>query len=236
MKYIIILLTVISFKAVSQNLVPNSDFETKGDCPTALGQINLASGWFSPNTGTPDYFNDCSASYSFGTEFNKKGGQIPYSGHGYGGILISNLHKNIYYEYLESELNSPLERGKLYCIKMHVSLGNSDYAVKGLGVVISQNVVRTTDPGKFTLPFRRLVNDRPLTDSLSWVCAHEVYKANGNEKFITLGFFGNDEDFIRLRLNPKLDASFFSAYYFIDDVSLEAITKEEDCSCPQGTD
>ena len=79
----------------------------------------------------------------------------------------------------------------------------------------------------------QLVNDNPLTDSLSWMCVKGVYKANGNEKFLTFGFFGKDEDFIRLRMNPKFDSSFYSAYYFIDDVSLEATTNSEDCTCPK---
>ena len=231
MKHFLILFLLVSVQVYSQNLVPNSDFESKIDCPSALGEIEFAKGWISPNIGTPDYFNDCSSSFLFGTEFNKKGGQIPHSGHGYGGIQISNLHKNFHYEYLETELTSPLQSGILYCIKMYVSLGNSDCAVKELGAVISQTLIKSTDPGKFNLPFMQLVNDYPLTDSLSWVCVKGVYKANGNEKFLTFGFFGNDEDFIRLRLNPKLDSSFYTAYYFIDDVTMEAISNSEDCNC-----
>jgi OmpA-OmpF porin, OOP family len=231
MKRFLVLILLISLKSFSQNLIPNSDFESKIDCPSALGEIEFAKGWISPNNGTPDYFNDCSTSFNFGTEFNKKGGQIPRSGHGYGGIQINNLHKNLHYEYLETELTSPLQSGKLYCIKMYVSLGNSDCAVNELGAIISQNLLKSTDPGKFNLPFMHLVNENQLTDSLSWICVKGVYTAKGNEKFLTFGFFGNDEDFIRLRLDPKSDSSFYTAYYFIDDVSLEAITNIDDCNC-----
>jgi hypothetical protein len=231
MKYFLILLFLLSIQVYSQNLVPNSDFESKFDCPSGLGEIDFAKGWISPNNGTPDYFNDCSASFNSGTEFNKKGGQIPHSGHGYGGIQINNLHKNLYYEYLETELTSPLQQGKLYCINMYVSLGNSDCAVKELGAVISQNLVKSNELGKLNLPFTRLVSENSLTDSLSWMCVKGVYAAKGDEKFLTFGFFGNDEDFIRLRVNPKLDSSFYTAYYFIDDVSLKAIKNSEDCNC-----
>jgi hypothetical protein len=231
MKYLLILFLLLSVQSFSQNLVPNSGFESKIDCPSALGEIDFARGWISPNNGTPDYFNDCSASFDFGTEFNKKGGQIPYSGHGYGGIQINNLHKNLYYEYLETELTSPLQSGMLYCFKMYVSLGNSDCAVKELGVVISQNAIKSAELGKFNLPFIRLVSENSLTDTLSWTCVKGIYTARGNEKFVTFGFFGSEEDFVRQKMNPKFDSTFYSSYYFIDDVSLEAISNNGDCNC-----
>jgi hypothetical protein len=231
MKYLFVFCLVLSFQTYSQNLISNSDFESKDGCPNAPGQIHFASGWFSVNSGTPDYFNDCSSSFEFGTEFNKKGGQIAHSGHGYAGIQVSDLHRNLYYEYIETELASPLQAGKTYCIKLFVSLGKSDCAVKEFGAILSQNHLNSSGLGFINLPYIHLESSVPLTDTLSWMCINGMYKAAGNENYLTIGCFGKEEDFMRLKQDPKLDESFFSAYYFIDDVSLEAVKNKEDCNC-----
>jgi hypothetical protein len=119
MKILSILLFALPYGLFAQNLIINSDFESKSSCPDASGQFILADEWFSPNTGTPDYFNDCSPTLEYSTEYNSKGGQIPHSGHGYKGILSENLHNNNFFEYLETHLKEPLKSDQLYCIKLH---------------------------------------------------------------------------------------------------------------------
>lgn len=104
MRFAAILLFLLPVTGYSQNLVINSDFESKSGCPDASGQFLLADEWFSPNIGTPDYFNDCSKTIEYGTEYNNRGGQIPHSGHGYMGILSENMHNNEFFEYIETHL------------------------------------------------------------------------------------------------------------------------------------
>jgi hypothetical protein len=231
LRYILFLFFFLPFFAFSQNLVLNPDFEIHYDCPKSLGQFFLTSGWNSPNVGTPDYFNDCSSSYDFGTEFNKKGGQIAHSGSAYMGIQINNLHKNIFFEYLETKLISPLKAGQLYCLRLFVSLGNSDCAIRNLGIVASQNVIRALDAARIDLPYTELTGEMELTDSLSWTCIKATYKALGGENFITIGNFSKEDSFIRLRSNAKLDSTFLSAYYFIDDVAVIPIKEQGECNC-----
>ena len=233
MRLISAFLILLSFGGFSQNLILNPDFETHRDCPQSLGQYSLSNGWNSPNNGTPDYFNDCSASYNFGTEFNIKGGQIAHSGHAYMGIHMNSLHTNIFFEYLETKLKSPLLAGQLYCISLFVSLGNSDCALKELGVVASQNVIRSTESSRIDLPYIPLLGEGELADSTSWSCIRGTYKARGGENFITLGYFSKENEFVRLRLNPKLDSTFYSAYYFIDDVAVCPVKEPADCNCSQ---
>jgi hypothetical protein len=93
-KYLLFLILCFPLKIFTQNLVPNPDFETKSGCPSGPGQYQMADSWFSANPATPDYFNDCSSTMEYGTEFNTKGGQMPHSGHGYMGIISEDLHQN----------------------------------------------------------------------------------------------------------------------------------------------
>jgi len=231
MRLISILIFLFPSVLFSQNLVINSDFETKTGCPNASGQFILAEEWFSPNMGTPDYFNDCSTTLEYGTEYNCKGGQIPHSGHGYMGILSENLHNNEFFEYLETHLKEPLTRDQQYCVKIYVSLGDCDFALDELGVVFSQSILRDLQAKKIILPYLSLSNGSVLTDTEKWLCIKGIYKAKGGEKFLTIGHFSKEDNFTKVRMNPKNDPSFKSAYYFIDDVSVVPVEDVSACNC-----
>jgi len=215
----------------SQNLVINPDFETKNGCPNASGQFILAEEWFSPNIGTPDYFNDCSSTMEYGTEYNTKGGQIPHSGHGYMGILSENLHNNEFFEYLETHLKEPLKSDQQYCLKLYLSLGDCDFALDELGAVFSQSILKDLQVKKIVLPYLPLTNGSVLSDTEKWMCIKGIYKAKGGEKFLTIGYFDKEDKFIRVRMNPKNDLTFKSAYYFIDDVTMEPVEDASGCKC-----
>ena len=215
----------------AQNHIPNSDFESRSGCPKASGQFILANEWFSPTFGTPDYFNDCSPALDYGTEFNTKGGQIPHSGNGYMGILLENLHSNQYFEYLETHLKEPLKSDQLYCIELYVSLGDCDFALGELGAVISHNILRNLQVKKIVLPYLALTNGSVLSDSEKWMCIKGIYKASGGENFLTIGYFDKEDKFTQVRPDPRNGSLFQSAYYYIDDVSLEPIDDVSGCNC-----
>jgi len=227
------LLVFLSMTAMGQNLVKNSGFEEKSGCPVRAGQIYLANEWFSPNNGSPDYFNDCSPSLEYGTEFNKKGGRLPHSGHGYAGLQFYNMNRNEYYEYLETGLDSALTEGTLYCIKAWVSLGNVSYAFSEFGAVISVEELKTVQPIKMKIPHTMLVSGHRLTDKEKWMCIQGVYKARGGERFITVGQFSDKDEYWNIQTRSATDSIFKSSYYFIDDISLERIKESTDCSCSQ---
>lgn len=230
---VLILLLILPFQLLAQNLISNSDFETRNGCPDSPGQYTLAEGWYSPGSGTPDYFNDCSYTVEYGTEFNCKGGQIPHSGHGYMGITSQELHRNPYYEYLETRLKQPLEEGKNYCIRMYISHGNSSCVLKELGVVFSQTPLKGLTTAKIHLPYTKISNESMQFESKKWMCIKGLYTAHGGENYITFGDFSEDSNFILLRNDPKLDQTFKSAYYFIDDVTVE-LAVDQECNCTAG--
>lgn len=225
------LLAILSLTTLGQNLVKNPGFEEKSGCPVRSGQIYLANEWFSPNNGSPDYFNDCSPSLEYGTEFNKKGGRLPHSGHGYAGLQFYNMNRNEYYEYLETGLDSALTEGALYCIKAWVSLGNVPYAFNEFGAVVSVEELKTVQPVKLKIPHTVLGNGHYLTDKGKWMCIQGIYKARGGERFITVGQFSEEDGYWNLQTRSSTDSIFKSSYYFIDDVTLERVTEVTGCSC-----
>ena len=231
MKILSFLLFALPFGLFAQNLVINSDFESRSGCPNGSGQFVLAEEWFTPNIGTPDYFNDCSPTIEYATEYNIKGGQIPHSGHGYVGIQSENLHNNEFFEYLETHFKEPLISDQLYCVKLYVSLGDCSFALNELGAVISQNILKNLQEKKIVLSYLPLTNGSVLSETEKWMCIKGVYKARGGEKFLTIGYFNKEDKFTEIRVDPKTGSTFRSAYYFIDDVSLEPINDISACNC-----
>lgn len=217
----------------AQNLVPNPGFEQKNGCPDGPGQINLTRFWVSPNIATPDYFNDCSAWLDYGTEFNKKGGQVAHSGQAYAGLQFYYLNRNEFFEYIQTRLDTVLVSGQLYCIKAFVSLGKADYAYRELGALLSVNEVKSVDAHKLKLPCTPLENGQYLVDQDRWMCISGLYKAKGNERLLTIGDFSPHDEFWNIKTRSHTDSLFKSTFYFIDDVSLEAIKDSSECACLQ---
>ncbi|MFZ4523441.1 MAG: hypothetical protein ACOYNC_17190 [Bacteroidales bacterium] len=217
--------------AFSQNLLRNPGFELKSDCPGRPGQINLADFWSSPNTATPDYFNDCATGLDYGTEFNKKGGQVPHAGHAYAGLQFYCMNRNEFYEYLQTQLDTAMTAGQLYCITAFVSLGKADYALKELGALLSVTALKSPDAHKLKIPYTSLGNGEYLTDQDQWICIKGLYKAKGNERLLTIGNFTPSDEFWNIHTRSATDSLFKSTFYFMDDVSVEAISDSSECSC-----
>ena len=225
----ILLALVILFPTylLAQNLVSNHDFETYSNCPKSLGEVKLATSWSCPNAGTPDYFNDCSSSLDFGTEFNKKGGQIAHSGHGYAGFQSEVLNRNEFFEYLETSLTEPLVADSMYCIRMYVSQGTSTVSLRDIGVAFSQVELKNLPATKIRIPFVHVGNGGVLSDSTHWMCITGNYKARGGERYLTIGDFSPADDFIDSRENKI----FQIAYYFVDDVWVFMMPDQNACLC-----
>ena len=217
-----------------QNLVPNPGFENHLGCPTLPGQFRLVENWFSTGTGSPDYFNDCSPSMDYGTEFNFKGGQVPYEGHAYMGFQSENLHHNEFYEYLETRLTEPLNARQGYCIRAFICRGKSTDALPEIGAVLSVTQVKSSSSSRIRLPSVSLRNHEILADTLIWMCISVFYRAKGGEQFLTLGDFSLKDTFYPVERDPVLDSTFMSAYYFIDDVSVEVTDSASECACSRG--
>lgn len=228
---IVITILLLPLILGAQNLLPNPEFENKSGCPEKPGQITLANYWFSPDLGTPDYFNSCSPGMDYGTEFNKRGGQLPHSGTGYAGLQFYLMNRNEYYEYIETAIDTFLTADRLYCLTAYVSLGEAPYAFRQLGFLLSAGEIKSKAQGKLKYPFQKLENGRYLLETNGWMCISALYRAKGGERFLTLGGYSPKEDFWNIQLRSATDSLFKSTYYFIDDIVLEEVSDSSACRC-----
>ncbi len=112
MKIVFVLLALLSSlsSAFAQNLVPNPSFEEYEECPTEVGQVFNATGWYSA-LESPDYFNACSSSndvntFAIDVPINHAGFQEPATGSAYIG-LFSFFIVDDYREYVQCQLLEP---------------------------------------------------------------------------------------------------------------------------------
>lgn len=247
MKQLYLLLPVLfSLQAYTQNLIPNGSFEDFTKCPQGAASYKQlgTSQWYPATGGTPDYFNRCSK--IMGVPLNKQGEQNARTGNAYTGIIAYdkaaedesfNLR-----EYLQVKLDSALLKDTLYCIKFYVSLSDySNYAISSerfgmyLSADFSMEFKSIGDPLPFT-PQVIMETEQVMLNDSSWVEISGVYKAVGNEQYVTIGnFAGPKKNKVVKRKSPSGNPKFGSnyAYYYIDDVSIVSVNTFIECHTPQ---
>jgi len=205
------------------NLVPNPGFETYSACPDAYSELDHATPWFQPSSGTPDFFHSCNAGGSpVHVPNNFIGFQSPQSGNGYAGFFAYySLYE--YREYVETPLAAPLVPGQTYEISFYVSLAdNCIFAVDNIGAVFSvgPTLAQVITPLLLTPQIRNSVGN-PLASKTAWMLIKGSYTAVGGETYLTIGNFYADSQTALTPVNGD-PALFYakSAYYYIDDVSV----------------
>lgn len=223
-------LCIAFFKMHGQNLVPNGSFEDtlwRGNDSTVL-QPYL---WYSPNSGTPDYFRDslmasngCTSSTYFssfggGSYSNGFGYQLPHTGFAYSGLRTHD-------EYLEIRLTDSLKAGKKYCLESFVSLANNaQYGLDLIQFCFSKNSLSNYDTigGNF-LPLDSVHADAGTTggnfllDTLNWMLVSDTFIAIGGERYITIGNF--DFNDIQNQYQSSNSGGTVYCYYYFDDISV----------------
>jgi gliding motility-associated-like protein len=201
----------------AQNLAPNPSFEELENCPSFFGAGGtlLATPWVNGFGTTADVFNTCATNPIVGVPANALGWQQTNSGEGYIGAIFKDA-SNIWREYPQAPLVSPMVADQLYYIGMHVSLANYACSVKNIGMLISQ------DPPPWTLPDGIVANPQVywengfLTDTLNWTVIEGYYVAQGGENTVTIGNFETDASTSFGPGCPPFPSSL--SYYYIDDV------------------
>jgi len=210
MKKLIILLIIIflgSRIGISQNLVPNPSFENITSCPTSHTQLNKATPWVPPTSGTPDLYNSCDISQVVGVPISNiglfgRGDQPARTGVGYAGFVTfwdyiepCGAISVDYREYLQAPLVSPLLAGITYEVSMYVSLRNSSSVImasNGIGAYFSNAAVNTSCSAINIgpLPYTpQVVESTIITDTVNWIPIYGTFVAVGGEQYITIGNF-----------------------------------------------
>lgn len=231
------LLGLIFFNELpSQNLVPNPSFEEHSYCPVNFnqGKLDIVQGWKQASRGTSDYFHTCSR--IVGIPENSFGEQSAREGEAYVGLITFAPSKKNYREYMQAKLDSPLGAGQLYCVRFYVSSADlSEFVTDGLGAVFSNSKIK--NDSEKVIPMNPQVSN-PLNNVLDnnddWTMLSDVYRAQGGEKYITLGnFLPDHRTLIRRRnLSPvEGQRTWESAYYYVDDLSVAAVNSRSECPC-----
>jgi OmpA-OmpF porin, OOP family len=208
----------------SQNLIPNSDFETFTNCPSTFGSLPNATGWISPNTATPDYFNTC-GTFGWGVPLNEMGWQQPHSGDGYVGLVIKSsgiiLEER---DYMQCQLLSPLSIGNTYTLTFFMSLSDfqSQFSSSSFGALFSTVPVEKNDDFNL-LQTPQMLND-PLnfpSDKVNWEMITMSFVADSSYQYMTIGNFNNDANTATM---PAAGGNWPRAYYYFDDIVLTIAT------------
>lgn len=258
---------LFSLETSAQNLVNNPSFESKIKCPIGTSDISdqLAPNcayWFSANTATPDYFHSCTQAtvcgvYPYSNYIHMV--SVPQNTFGYqnafddpadpsdtqnayAGIVYSpstvNNGTNNRREYIEVPLTSKLEHDQLYEVSFYVSLADgSSYALTDLGAYLSPGAIIGTTPTVLSVLPQIHDTTQFFTDKDNWVQIRGIYKANGGENYLTIGYFRNTlnsgTDYITVPIDAT-DTSCYAkalpdydkfAYYYIDNVSVSLICR-----------
>ena len=247
----IIFIILLSVKLNSQNLIPNSDFETFNHCnldvqigTLFVGIKKLIPEWYVPTKGSPDYYNNCSNNSSFRPPNIKISGEnnvYVKKGEGMVGLIVGHKKSEESYtppdfrEYLGVKLIKPLEKDTLYILKLNYQLSpNSSYGIKKIQIGFSKRKISKFTEGIIKSKNLNIV-DVELENNDGWACVQVTYKALGEEKFITFGNFKSnlDTNFDLIRKSTKKKKYSDQIYYFFDSFYLDK-QSNDDFECIKG--
>ncbi|MEX1193420.1 MAG: gliding motility-associated C-terminal domain-containing protein [Brumimicrobium sp.] len=219
--------------------MPNGSFEEYSECPTGNelnnGQFERAIGWFSPTSGTPDFYHRCNNDGSgiVGVPNNFWGHQEPFDGDGYAGFgaIAWNIGGEIVgNEYLRIKLISSLKPCMKYHFSMYVSLCNlTSHGVSKLGALFTAENKNINNQFALNSNPQFIHNGSPIIDTANWVKIEGEFIATNFDNYLTIGYF---------RDTPHLDSAKLQdleydsgAFYYVDSISLYEVgaVSEEIC-------
>jgi outer membrane protein OmpA-like peptidoglycan-associated protein len=225
------------------NLSLNGSFEDYFFLPENFTQVKQKNTEFIPKwvfLSTPDYFNKKNKHRVVGLPKNFAGSISPENGGACAGIILRADPVNYtlspkYTEHIQNQLSDTMKKNQLYCVKMYVSFANnSGFASDGLGMYFSNNKIIFKQKDDILL-YKPQIEDYPgniMMAKNQWVLFSGIYKANGGEKYVTIGSFRAIEDLnmVRIRARLRKRMHFFS-YYYIDNVFISPIRDTSECQC-----
>lgn len=220
----------------SQNLVPNPSFECGTDICDANEDASkyeiYACGWTCPNTGTSDVLNTrikdktCFSSMPYRANNLSRfiGSQLPRTGNRFAGI-VSYLWMFPYREYIQTKLKTALIPGEYYCAEMYVSSADfANFSCNNIGMYFADSETNVLTPNPEPLPFLpQIVERNIINDTVNWVRISGTFKATSSAKYLVIGNFNTNAE---TTIVTKFLNGHNSAYYFIDDVSVEHMPKK----------
>jgi gliding motility-associated-like protein len=225
--------------AIAQNLVPNPSFEDTISCPISLFQITQScEHWINPvGSSSSDYYHRCSSNPWSRIPANEMGYQEPRTGDGMAGIIplsapVSN-YPYFYSEFIQVQLNGPLQIGESYEFKMYLNLSNkSPSTTSSIGVLLSSFPINTPPSHTAIVANPQLANPLELfiADTLEWYLFTQTFIAEANYNYITIGNFNDPSNTPVQDTGIETDTLKYP-YLYIDDVSLIQVEAIIDTIC-----
>lgn len=228
-------LTIASFllTALTANAqLVNGGFEVNSAIPSNMGQWQVVQGWGNAGSlvASPDYFH-YSGNFTCDLPETALSMVDAFEGEAIMGFIASGRAQTNLREYLSTEFSAPLEIGKKYTVKFHITNGDktvsslSGLGVDKIGLLFTANPVVQIDqtPINATPQFRI----ESVLYSENWETVSFTIVPDQPFKYLTLGVFGDDSD-KNITIIDGADPMF--AYYFVDDFSIDLIRPDEGIS------
>lgn len=242
--FILLLVCIAQFGVgqETQNLVLNPSFELFEKCPIWKyhHHIKYLLYWNSPNIKTPDFYNTCGYTIDC---------VIPFEGDGYaGGFPVSEYH--------EGQLKCKLKEGHRYYFEFYVKptvpcLGSIVSDIAGVAFMktqLSENRLRNKELPEDVKPDITSPPGLILKDSTKWIKVSGTFEAEGEEQFLLIGFFPNENRvFEYLQFHPKKgrrwrpykgrmrNTSFYGPWYYTYDavklIALDSLGNPDTTFC-----
>jgi len=218
------------------NLVPNPTFEKIEKKVKLKGEIKGATPWTSPTLAKADLYIPKTKNFYISIPENDYGKEKPMEGTGYAGFLAYSYKNKAPRTYLQVKLIEKMEVGEEYCVKYYVSLADlSKYATNHLGAALTGKAMTANNSD--VLQFDNFIESKRLViydKQYYWTPMCGVYKAKGGEEYLTIGNFTTDEELKTVKV--KRPRGFnkpqkYTAYYYIDNVSITPIAEAGKCDC-----
>lgn len=215
--------------AIAQNLVNNPGFEDFNGCPEEFGSLKYdVPFWTQPTYGSTDYFHNCSLEMPIRDNFI--GEQSTYEGEGYAGMYVYGPKD--YREYLTSELQHTLIKGKKYFISFQVSLADKvELGVNQFGILFTKNLLELHTKRNIPIDLMRrkgydnyveIRHHNYYVNKTDWIEVSGSYIADGTENQMTIGNFKSNVSTSTLKTGNNLKKA---SYYYVDMVSLKQETQ-----------
>lgn len=228
----LILCSTTSF--AQYDLVDNGSFEETDGKVKKLGNLNSASGWYSPTATKPDLFIAGKVP-EINVPQNVYGTEEAKSGSSYAGIVAFSYGDKVPRTYIMSRLSEPMKKGQKYCVQYSISLAEgSKYAISGMGAMLTKKEFGVDSKSSIVEEETSVISDKMFSATFDWDKVCGIYIAEGGERYVTIGNFRSNEDTkSEKNKTPKgvTAEQIIAAYYYIDDVSIVELNGDMQCDC-----
>lgn len=225
-----LLLLFLSICVKAQNLVYNGNFEQYTTCPINGSDLLNCTGWRDYHSGNCEFLTPCGA-IPVTVPLNVRGYQYAVSGNSYIGLTT---YYNGYYKEFAMRRMMSMVIGLKYRIGISANLANiSNYSTNDLGVWFYENGPDSTVGSLYgplgITPQVSYTSYGAVTDTQNWIRLEKDIIADSAYDHVVVGGFGDANTTYENQI--WYSATFETAFYFIDSVTVIPVTHITNPKC-----